>query len=1181
VLQLLEAEHVVVERVRHRDVRALQGTLTSAASDPATVLVWPSEMASTRGRAVLRPKNAPIHDPYVESQPFHRAFSQAGLYSLRSIRTGTGVGFMQWRHSAAFAVIVVAGLFTACGGGGGSGSSSSSGGAVNSTDTVSLAASGSATPVPSYANTDLEFVLSNTSTVTATNVVLSVTLGNGLSRAGLSCTATGASCPTDPSSLSVGSLPAGGSVRFQMSVIVAGGSSGSLASSASVTSTNDRVSTNNNAEVSITAYSADINIAGSTAAADFVNGSVVPYSMTVSNTGPDAARNVQLEATLSSGQVMQTVDCAASGGATCPAGTGASMTVPLLPSGGSLTFTVTARLSMNVLVSISSTMRATVPGDSNFTNNAVTVSALTRIPTSPSSPTFVEVTSDTGDWIGQGRNYSYTRTNTLFEVYTTGTQLTFKVFGDETWTAEFYMPSNQAQIMPGMYIDRQGAPFHDPATGGFVWRGEGRSCQHSGWFQVDDVTYAQGELASIDIRFEQHCESGTPALRGQIHWVAGDQSLPPGPVNPPPAGLWAPAPGVTPASGNFLYIESDPMDFVGQGATEVFTQANAVITVREELNGVIGINAIGDTNYGGQFQAMVPLTRMAPGYYADVQRAAHGNPTRGRMAMSGNSRGCNVITGWFVIDNIAFSANGIIALDLRFEQHCEGNTPSLRGRIHWRSDDPTTPPGPVVPPPAGLWAPPASAIPATGNAIYMESDPNDFVGQGITELYTPLNSIIDVGGGGMDPVGNRFQLTVTGDHSWTGFFQAMNTLPDLQAGYYGGLLRFPFGNPTRGGLAWYGEGRGCNEASGWFVIDSITYAGNSVDSIQLRFEQHCEFAAPSLRGFIRWSAADTRDPLPPVNPAPAGLWDAPPGTTPASGNYVYLQSEPGSWVGQGETHLYTSHNAVFPMTVTGRQLNVEVHGDLRWHGYFIPMLPLDQLQVGYYGNLTATNTAKGTAYWAGDGRACGGTYGWFMVDGVSYDTAGALTTLDLRFEHRCHPTEPAVRGKIHWRLDDPTQPPGPQNPPPADLWAPPAGATPASGNYFYVTSEPGDFIGMGETHLFTPGNSFIDAGTMLDGFIVGAQDGTEFFTVHFDRMISIPRLQVGYYPNVQRTLLHNPTVAGMDVSGNSRGCTIVSGWFVIDSITHSGEEVTSISARFQQFCGGSGVSLRGAVRWSQ
>lgn len=268
--------------------------------------------------------------------------------------------------------------------------------------------------------------------------------------------------------------------------------------------------------------------------------------------------------------------------------------------------------------------------------------------------------------------------------------------------------------------------------------------------------------------------------------------------------------------------------------------------------------------------------------------------------------------------------------------------------------------------------------------------------------------------------------------------------------------------------------------------------------------------------------------------------------------------------------------------MNGSLLNFEVWGDERWRGQFQPMSSLQELVPGYYDLNEGISLAKGLLNWGGEGRGCSSGAGWFVVDDSAY-VAGSLTVFDARFEFRCGPAgTPALRGKIHWRIDDPAQAPGPQNPPPAGLWAPPPGSVPASGDFFYVESDPGDFIGMGETHLFTRSNSTLNAATMVDGFLVGAQDGTESFTVHFDRMVSIPRLQVGYYPNVQRVLLHNPTVAGLEVGGNSRGCTEVDGWFVIDSITHSGDTVTSIDARFEQHCNNNqAAAIRGRVRWTQ
>jgi len=57
-------------------------------------------------------------------------------------------------------------------------------------------------------------------------------------------------------------------------------------------------------------------------------------------------------------------------------------------------------------------------------------------------------------------------------------------------------------------------------TPGIDWSGDGRGCNTiAGWFVVDSVTYSAGSLASIDLRFEQHCEGVPAALHGAIHWI--------------------------------------------------------------------------------------------------------------------------------------------------------------------------------------------------------------------------------------------------------------------------------------------------------------------------------------------------------------------------------------------------------------------------------------------------------------------------------------------------------------------------------------------------------------------------------------------------------------------------------------------------------------------------------------
>jgi hypothetical protein len=55
------------------------------------------------------------------------------------------------------------------------------------------------------------------------------------------------------------------------------------------------------------------------------------------------------------------------------------------------------------------------------------------------------------------------------------------------------------------------------------------------------------------------------------------------------------------------------------------------------------------------------------------------------------------------------------------------------------------------------------------------------------------------------------------------------------------------------GMSWSGEGRVCDTLTGWFVVDSVTYVGETLTAIDLRFEQHCEGTAPALYGKIHWS----------------------------------------------------------------------------------------------------------------------------------------------------------------------------------------------------------------------------------------------------------------------------------------------------------------------------------------
>lgn len=654
-----------------------------------------------------------------------------------------------------------------------------------------------------------------------------------------------------------------------------------------------------------------------------------------------------------------------------------------------------------------------------------------------------------------------------------------------------------------------------------------------------------------------------------------------GPVYPIPESLWDADPGVLPASGSYVYLESDPGNYGIGGGNYLYTPINSILSVSTNSilsaftsNEVLNVSINGDKDWGGNFQVMSGLDKLQPGYYGDMQYYPSNNPMRGGMYWGGDASGCDTLTGWFVVDSSSYEAGVLTAIDLRFAQSCGGvGTPTTHGKIHWRADDATSPPGPVNPVPDNLWDADLSQLPASGNYIYLKSDTGDYIGGGGNYLYTQVDSIISV-----SPSTRTLNVSIDGDEGWTGNFQAMTSLNNLQSGYYGDLQGYPSHNPAKGGVTWYGEGRSCNRATGWFVVDNITYEAGVLTAIDLRFAQYCLGRAPALYGKIHWRADDATSPPGPVNPIPNNLWNADASQLPANGNYIYLESNTGDYIGGGGNYLYTLADSIFSVSAVNG-LYVSVNGDENWDGYFHAMNSLDRFQPGYYGDLQSNprNPTKGGLDWSGEGRGCNSLTGWFVVDSVSYE-AGVLTAIDLRFAQHCSVGEPALYGKIHWRADDATSPPGPVNPIPSDLWDVDSSQLPDSGNYVYIESDTEDYIGRGGNYLYTFADSSISVYTLgrAINVLVG---GSESWGGRFQTMNFLDKFQSGYYGDLQGYSSHNPTKGALEWSGEGRGCNTVTGWFAVDSVTYDSNVLTAIDLRFAQHCEGGAPALYGKIHW--
>ncbi|MDQ0028167.1 hypothetical protein J2X90_006020 [Variovorax paradoxus] len=301
-------------------------------------------------------------------------------------------------------------------------------------------------------------------------------------------------------------------------------------------------------------------------------------------------------------------------------------------------------------------------------------------PGAPLAPTSIKLQSDPGDFIGQGKNYEYSRTNASLGLSVNGSKLHLEIEGDQWWSADFVLPDAMSKVEIGTYSNLARYPFHLPTAGGMAWDGDGRGCNVLlGSFTIHSATYSNDVLTALDLSFEQNCEGVGPALHGQIHWSAYDVSKPPGPVNPPPAGLWMPAAGETPSTGSYIYLISDLGDYVGGGASYLYTSPTSAAAIK-----IVGrLLSVNVGNWWGFFNTMTSVDRLEPGYYGDLNAYPFHNLAKGGLTWYGNGRGCSKLTGWFAVDEVTYLGGELKSIDLRFEQHCEGNTPALRGKVHW------------------------------------------------------------------------------------------------------------------------------------------------------------------------------------------------------------------------------------------------------------------------------------------------------------------------------------------------------------------------------------------------------------------------------------------------------------------------------------------------------------------
>ena len=134
-----------------------------------------------------------------------------------------------------------------------------------------------------------------------------------------------------------------------------------------------------------------------------------------------------------------------------------------------------------------------------------------------------------------------------------------------------------------------------------------------------------------------------------------------------------------------------------------------------------------------------------------------------------------------------------------------------------------------------------------------------------------------------------------------------------------------------------------------------------------------------------------------------------------------------------------------------------------------------------------------------------------------------------------------------------------------------------------MTSQPGDYIGLGKTYAFTPANSTISfsssKGTTVSISVTSGSIsvGGDYFTYSFAAPNG-QKLVPGVYANATRFSFQAPTDPGLDVSGDGRGSNTLTGKFTVYQADYdSSGNITAFAADFVQHSEGSTPALTGRV----
>ena len=144
-------------------------------------------------------------------------------------------------------------------------------------------------------------------------------------------------------------------------------------------------------------------------------------------------------------------------------------------------------------------------------------------------------------------------------------------------------------------------------------------------------------------------------------------------------------------AGTLLFLNSQAGDYIGQGASRLITSADGTFTASRNFDNGVNVSFSGNTSgdfWFTDFAAPLNAT-LVPGAYEGATLWPYQSAIGPGLSVYGDGRGCNVLSGRFVVLEATYDANGKVqSFAADFEQHCENAVPALFGSVRYQAGDP-------------------------------------------------------------------------------------------------------------------------------------------------------------------------------------------------------------------------------------------------------------------------------------------------------------------------------------------------------------------------------------------------------------------------------------------------------------------------------------------------------------